>query len=100
MDVLCSQPYDEIKQADKPFENGLLLAPESYKPFFINRRSFKKSFAVHTISFLLVVAATTLIYFLNRPFPPRAQQMKTLRCRSTSAEARALDCTHDVLPNA
>ncbi|CAO2647056.1 Nn.00g079780.m01.CDS01 [Neocucurbitaria sp. VM-36] len=99
MDVSYNQPYEEVKQANESFENGLLLAPESYKPFIINRRNLKKEIALHTLTFLLAIAVTTLICFLIRPFPPRTPQMKTLRCGSTSAEARALDCVYDVLSN-
>lgn len=99
MDVSNTQPYDEVNRTDESFENGLLLAPDSYKPFNINRRNFKKEIALHTLTFLLAIAVTTLICFLIRPFPPRITQTKTLRCGSTSAEARALNCTYDVLSN-
>jgi hypothetical protein len=99
MDGAYTEPYDEVKQSSETSEDGLLLAPESYKPLIVNKRNVKREFALHTLTFLLAIAVTTLICFLIRPFPPRTQQMKTLHCGSNSAEARSLDCTYDVLSN-
>lgn len=99
MDASHAQPYDEVKLAEESFEKSLLLEPDVYKPPSFKKEGLKKKIALHTLVFLLAIAVTSLAGFLIRPFPPRTPHIKTLHCGTNSSEARALDCTYDVLSN-
>lgn len=103
MENSYAQSYQEIpsviEAVDESFEKTLLLEPGNFKLFHLKRGDTKTTILFHALTFSLAVAATVLAGFLIRPFPARPLQTKTLHCGSTSAEARELRCTYDVLSN-
>lgn len=99
MERYYTQPYDEVDEGEGPPEQGMLLEPENCKPRHSKSRNLKKQIMLHALTFLLATAATTLTGYIIRPYPPRIARMKALHCGSNSTEARALNCTYDVLSN-
>ncbi|KAI8936764.1 hypothetical protein NX059_006011 [Plenodomus lindquistii] len=100
MDASQAPPSsDEERTPQGSFEKELLLEPDSYKPPSSRLPSLKRRIALHTLIFLLAVATTTLLGYLTRPFPPHPPRTKILHCGTNSTEARAQNCTYDVLSN-